>query len=42
MTTPEIIRTHPLIEEILDAPRDHAQGDDRGYLSRPTKAATHG
>jgi hypothetical protein len=31
LTRPEIIRTHPFTEEILDAHRDHAQGDDKSY-----------
>ncbi len=31
MTTPGIIRAHPLVEEILDVHRDHARGDDEGY-----------
>jgi hypothetical protein len=31
MTTPEIIHTHPLTEEMLAAHRDHARGDDKGY-----------
>lgn len=31
MSTPEIIHTHPLAEEILDGHRDHAEGDEEGY-----------
>jgi hypothetical protein len=31
MTTPEIIHTHPLTEEMLAAHRDHARGDGKGY-----------
>jgi hypothetical protein len=31
LTTPEIIHSHPLIEEILDVHRDHARGDESGY-----------
>jgi hypothetical protein len=31
MQTPDLIHAHPLIEEILDAHRDHAHGDDRGW-----------
>jgi HD superfamily phosphohydrolase YqeK len=27
----EILHQHPLVEEILDAHRDHARGDERGY-----------
>jgi len=27
----EILRSHPLVEEILDAHRDHARGDDAGW-----------
>jgi len=29
--TAEILHTHPLVEQILDAHRDHARGDDAGY-----------
>jgi hypothetical protein len=29
--TPEILHTHPLVEQILDEHRDHAGGDDEGY-----------
>jgi hypothetical protein len=31
MRCPDIIRVHPLAEEILDGHRDHARGDERGY-----------
>jgi hypothetical protein len=31
MTTPAIIETHPLVEEILDGHRDRARGDAAGY-----------
>ena len=31
MTTPPILTTHPLIEEILDAHADRARGDERGF-----------
>ena len=31
MSTPEILRTHPLAEEILESHRHHAHGDDAGY-----------
>ncbi len=31
MGTPEILRTHPLVEEILDGHRAHACGDGAGY-----------
>jgi len=31
VTTPEIIHSHPLVEEILEGHRDHARGDDAGY-----------
>jgi HD domain-containing protein len=30
-STAEIIRLHPLVEEILDGHRAHARGDDAGY-----------
>lgn len=31
VSSPEIIRSHDLVEEILDAHRHHARGDDQGY-----------
>ncbi len=31
MAIPDIIRTHPLVEEILDGHRDRARGDERAY-----------
>lgn len=31
MLSPEIIRSHDLVEEILDGHRDHARGDEQGY-----------
>ncbi|MGI8558297.1 MAG: HD family phosphohydrolase [Solirubrobacteraceae bacterium] len=31
MATPEIIATHPLVEEILELHRDRANGDEQGY-----------
>lgn len=31
MGTPDLIRTHPLVEEILDGHRARASGDDAGY-----------
>jgi hypothetical protein len=31
MTTPEVLRTLPLVEEILEAHRDRANGDDAGF-----------
>ncbi|HET9254795.1 MAG TPA: hypothetical protein VFO16_06285 [Pseudonocardiaceae bacterium] len=31
--TAGLVRTHPLIEEILDSHRDHSQGDERGWSS---------
>lgn len=31
MSRPEIVHSHELVEEILDAHRDHARGDDEGY-----------
>jgi hypothetical protein len=38
--TVEIIDTHPLTEEILDAHRDHARGDERGDSgSRSSRAS---
>jgi hypothetical protein len=29
--TPELVREHPLVEQILDAHRDRARGDDAGW-----------
>jgi hypothetical protein len=31
--TADLLRTHPLIEEILDSHREHAEGDERGWTS---------
>ena len=31
--TADLLRTHPLVEEILDGHRDHAAGDERGWAS---------
>jgi hypothetical protein len=31
--TVDLLRTYPLIEEILDSHRDHAAGDERGWTS---------
>jgi hypothetical protein len=31
--TADLLRTHPLVEEILDSHRDHAAGDERGWAS---------
>jgi hypothetical protein len=29
----DLLRTHPLVEEILDSRREHAAGDERGWFS---------
>ena len=31
--TLDVLQTHPLVEDILDSHRDHALGDDRGWVS---------
>jgi hypothetical protein len=31
--TVDLLRTHPLVEEILDSHREHAVGDERGWAS---------
>lgn len=33
LPAPTLLRTHPLVEEILDSHRDHARGDERGWSS---------
>ena len=31
--TVDLLRTHPLVEEILDSHREHAAGDEHGWSS---------